>query len=57
MFAIQASGRDALLAMSARQRCPAVSFATIRFIIPPPGNDYPLAEAPHYRNDLLNSER
>lgn len=53
MFAIRICGKDDLLAMSAQHRYPAVNFATIRFISPPPLNAYSLTRVPHYIDDLL----
>lgn len=53
MFKIRVLGKDKLIDMSANNRYPQENFSTIRFISPPPLNDYRLTRTPNYIDDML----
>jgi len=53
MFNIRVLGRDKLIAMSENNRYPRENFATVRFVSPPPLNDYRLIKTPNYIDDIL----
>ncbi len=53
MFKIRVLGKDKLIDMSANNRYPREKFSTIRFISPPPLNDYRLTRTPNYIDDML----
>lgn len=53
MFNIRVLGRDKLIGMSENNRYPRENFSTIRFVSPPPLNDYRLLKTPNYIDDML----
>lgn len=53
MFKIRVLGRDKLINMSKNNGYPRENFSTIRFVSPPPLNDYGLIRTPNYIDDIL----
>lgn len=53
MFKIRVLGRDKLMDMSKHNRYPRENFSTIRFVSPPPLNDYRLLRTRNYIDDML----